>query len=180
MATRTSGKYLVNDELTDQASMKTDLIKQCTFNVGPVIPVRTGNTNIETKDKTDPSSRQQHQKFIDITYPSGEKSKICVLPGVVMHYKIEEHYGKPSIFVGVPQPIVKELSLKLSNVGEYPLFQDKKIITSKGPSLGWWILTLTVLEKISDVPGASAAVKQTLNHAKKTYKSMPELQSWVR
>lgn len=124
-----SGKYVKNNEIQEAAKLTSEFIKKCTFNVGATIPVRTGNDN-SSSQSTDRPSKQFFNKYISVTYPGGEQSSSMLIPGAVMHHSTFDYYGKPSVYVGIPQSIVRELTLKLSNVGEHPKFEDRKIMSN--------------------------------------------------
>ncbi len=128
-----SGTYVVNNELTEKAVLDTDLIKKCTFTVGTASPIRI-NGEQQDNQRTGPK-RTNYQKFIEISYPGGDKSASCILPGCVMHHTISDYYGKPSIFIGVPQALVAQLKLKLSTTGSNPIFSEKRILSD---STYWW------------------------------------------
>lgn len=121
------GKYVVNNELSEHALLTTELIKSSTFNVGDAVPVRVNEDESGQAKKI--VSRQNYQKFIDITYPDGDKSASVIIPNCVMHHQLHDYYGKPSIYIGIPQTFVQELQLKLSTVGHSPMFSDKKILS---------------------------------------------------
>lgn len=132
MATK-SGKYVINNELTEDAHMTAELIDKCTFNVGSTVPV---NIREEQNKKSNAPVKQYYQKFMDIVYPNGDKSASLIIPGCVMHHTIQDYYGKPSIYVGVPKnSFVRKLELQLSKEGFQPKFEDKKILSD---SKYWW------------------------------------------
>ena len=135
MSTSQPGYYVSNNELTSNAAMTTDLIKKCTFHVGSVVPVRI-NREEQGQKKASGPEMQYYNRFIDVTYPNGDKSATMVIPNVVMHHEIHDYFGTPSIYVGVPQTWVKELQLKLSTTGSSPLFEDKKVLST---AQYWWI-----------------------------------------
>lgn len=129
-------QYIVNGELTENAHLTTDLIKKCTFSVGAPAAVKINESEAGTNRPKGVPPVQYYQKFVEITYPNGEKSASCVLPECVMHHDVHDYYGKPSIYLGVPQAIVQQLKLKLSNTGHSPIFQDKRILSD---AKYWWV-----------------------------------------
>lgn len=120
------GKYVVNNELTEHAVLTTELIKASSFNVGDAVPVRV---NEDESGQKKIAARQNYQKFIDITYPDGDKSASIIIPNCVMHHQLHDYYGKPSIYIGIPQTFVQEIKLKLATAGHSPQFTDKKILS---------------------------------------------------
>lgn len=130
-----STQYVVSGELTGDAVMGPDLLKRCSFAVGPNIPIRTKKDESQTHDETSANSRQYHQKFIEVTYPDGNKSGSVTIPEVVIHHEHFVYYGKPTVYVGIPQWFVQQLELKLTGAKEHPIFQDKTITSD---NKHWW------------------------------------------
>jgi hypothetical protein len=128
-------KYIINGELTDDAHLSIDLIKKCTFNVGTPSAVKINDSEAGTNKPKNVPAVQYYQKFIEISYPNGEKSASCVLPACVIHHDVHDYYGKPSAYVGVPQALVAQMKLKLSATGHSPQFQDKRILSD---AKYWW------------------------------------------
>lgn len=125
--------YVVNNELTEAAHLTSDLIKRCTFNVGSALPV---NIKDDDTKRSSYARKQYYQKFVDIVYPNGDRSASMIIPGCVMHHTIQDYYGKPSIYVGVPKAsFVEPVKLKLSTMGFSGIFEDKKIISD---AKYWW------------------------------------------
>ena len=130
-----AARYIINGELTESAHLTPDLISKCSFNVGAPSAIKINDDESGTnKTRTTPPI-QYYQKFVEITYPSGEKSTSCILPGCVVHHDVHDYFGKPSVYVGVPQGIVAQLRGKLSSSGHSPQFQDKRILSD---SKYWW------------------------------------------
>lgn len=129
-------KYVINNELTENAFMTPELIKKCTFSVGSPTPVRVNEEESGQKKAGATAPMQYYQKFTEINYPNGDKSASMIIPNCVMHHDISDYYGKPSIYIGVPMTsFVREMQLKLSTTGNSPLFQDKKIMSDANY---WW------------------------------------------
>jgi hypothetical protein len=132
----TGTKYVINGELTEHAQLTPGFIAKCSFSIGSASEVKINeNENGSNKPKTTPTV-QYYQKFIEVTYPNGEKSTSCILPDCVLHFDLHEYYGKPSVYLGVPQAIANALRLKFAKVGEKPQFQDKRILSDEKY---WWM-----------------------------------------
>lgn len=128
-------KYVKNNELTEEALLTIDLIKKCTFNVGAPTPVKINEAESGASKTKNTPAVQYYQKFVEITYPNGEKSTSCILPECVMHHDVHDYYGKPSVYIAVPQALVAQLKLKLAATGHSPVFQDKRILSD---AKHWW------------------------------------------
>jgi hypothetical protein len=128
-------EYIKNGELTEEAHLTPDLIKRCTFNVGAPSAIKINDDEAGTNKPKNVPAVQYYQRFIEIGYPNGEKSASCILPGCVIHHDVHDYYGKPSIYLGVPQALVAQLKLKLSATGHSPQFQDKRILSD---AKFWW------------------------------------------
>lgn len=127
------GKYVINNELTPEAILTTDLVNKCTFNVGALVPLNIKDDDDTTKYAA--QKRQYYQKFVEVSYPDGDKSGSMIIANCVMHHNIQDYYGKATIYVAIPQSWVREMSLKLSATGNSPVFQDKKIVSD---TKYWW------------------------------------------
>lgn len=123
-------KYVVNNELTPDAILYTELLKSCSFNIGAPSAVQIGGDSKKTLPKM-----QYWQRFVDITYPDGEKSSAMTIPNCVMHHKLHEHFGKSSIFVGIPKSFVNHFKLRASSLGHNPIMEDKRILSDDHY---WW------------------------------------------
>ncbi|KAL8882946.1 MAG: hypothetical protein Q9198_000128 [Flavoplaca austrocitrina] len=68
-----AGKYVVNNELTEEALLTPELIQKGTFSVGSPVPVRINDNESGQQKAGNTPKMQYYQKFVEVSYPGGDK-----------------------------------------------------------------------------------------------------------
>lgn len=123
-------KYIVNDVVTDEATLIPALVSQCSISttVAQLLPKTLGMKDSATFD--------YYSKQVKITYPDGTSRTTAVIPGVVFHYETFDHYGKTGVYVGIPQTFVAALNRKMAEIRTRCIFEETALASD---SKWWWI-----------------------------------------
>lgn len=132
-----TSQFIINGELTDQATLTESLINRCTVSIGEIIPIRNNDEEVANdKNSSAPSRNKQYfQRFLEFTYPGGTKSTSIIIPNVVVHNELGDYFNKTSVMFGVPQSSVRLLEPKISSAGGTADFKDRKLMSDEK---FWW------------------------------------------
>lgn len=128
--------FIVNNELTDRATLSEDLVKRITISITEQIPIQNNDEEVASGKKESAPSRkkQYYQRFLEFKYPGGTNRAI-ILPNVVVHHQLDDYFNKTSVLFGVPQYLVRLLEPRISAAGGTADFKDRKYSSDEKY---WW------------------------------------------
>lgn len=124
-----ASKYFDGQNLTEEAILTSDLLKQCT--VGTTGPRAVPKTlNLKDSDNFD-----YYTKNLRITYPGASPSTSMIIPDVIIHSETFDQFGKTGVYIGIPQTWVDQIRTKLNSTGNRPVFED---VALSSDEKYWW------------------------------------------
>lgn len=128
--------FVINNELTERATLSEDLLKRVTVGVSELIPIQINDEEAASgkKDSAPSGKKQYYQRFLEFKYPGGSNRGI-ILPNVVVHHQLSDYFNKTSVSFGVPQYLVRLLEPRISAAGATADFKDRRLASDEKY---WW------------------------------------------